>query len=407
MGRDTRQSPRPLPSPQSSSPRQTLRASVNLPCVDDHTSQRYMRMQRPAQPPLQQKPVSKSTTTIQKMPSEPQVTTTLKQSRPIPVLPNTLPPRRVEPLAPLKSISAPASLKRPVTSKSGPRTHVKRTVVWFCVALAVAVVFALFKGRQRALEFVAGYIVEYSLSVDNLFVFLLIFKYFKVPQDAQESVLFWGILGAMVLRGLMVVCGKALVQRFEWFALAFAALLIYSAGKLMLEDDDDESDLETNRVIRFSKTVLPVADKYSAGRFFVVENGRLLATPLMVVLVAIELSDVIFALDSVPAVLGLSNDTFVIYVSNILAIMGLRSLFFVLATCIGNLRFLKQALSIVLVFIGVKMIAGCLGYDIGIAFSLGVVALTLGGGIGLSIALPSSSKSNSSEDLPSLVANNV
>lgn len=280
-------------------------------------------------------------------------------------------------------------------------------MAWVSIALLVAVFFALTEGPQRALEFVTGYIVEYSLSVDNLFVFLLIFKYFRVPRDAQQSVLFWGILGAMVLRGVMIVAGKALVQRFEWLAVGFAALLIYSAGKLLLEDDDDEADLDDNRVIRFSKSILPVADRYVGERFFIVENGHLMATPLMVVLVAIELSDVVFALDSVPAVLGISSDTFVIYVSNILAIMGLRSLFFVLATSIGNLRFLKQSLSIVLVFIGVKMIAGCLGYDFGVAFSLFVVALTLASGVGLSIALPSPthSRSSSAADLNTLVNN--
>lgn len=278
--------------------------------------------------------------------------------------------------------------------------HLQKTLLWILVAVLVSIAFAIFRGHHRALEFVTGYIVEYSLSLDNLFVFLLIFRYFKVPLEAQETVLTYGIVGAMILRGIMIVCGKALVERFEWLAVAFGALLIYSAGKLLMEDDDEQDDLEGNHVIRFSKCLCPVTDRYCHDKFFVREGSRLLATPLTVVLVAIELSDVIFALDSVPAVLGISTDTFVIYISNILAIMGLRSLFFVLANCIGNLRFLKHALSIVLAFIGVKMICACLGYDFGIVFSLFVVAMTLLGGVVLSLVLPTSSPSNVSCSQP-------
>lgn len=267
-------------------------------------------------------------------------------------------------------------------------THAWRTAFWILVAAAAAVAIAVTMGRVRALEFITGYVVEYSLSVDNLFVFLLIFKYFKVPKDAQEKVLLWGILGAMVLRGIMIVLGKALVHRFEWVGVCFAALLLYSAFKLLMEDEEEDECLDNNRVVRFSKRVLPVADRYMGDRFFIVENGHVLASPLMVVLVAIELSDVVFALDSVPAVLGISNDTFVIYSSNILAIMGLRSLFFVLSDAIGNLRFLRQALAIVLGFIGAKMICAWAGYDLSVGFSLAFVACTLGAGIALSVALP-------------------
>lgn len=289
----------------------------------------------------------------------------------------------------------------------GVRVHAAKTAFWVAVATVVAVVFGVSEGRQRGLEFVTGYIVEYSLSVDNLFVFLLIFRYFKVPREAQETVLFWGILGAMMLRGVMIVAGKALVRRFEWVAVGFALMLIYSAGKLLMEEEDEDGDLESNRMIRFAKSVFPVVDRYVAHRFFIIEDGRLVATPLMVVLIAIELSDVVFALDSVPAVLGISKDTLVIYSSNILAIMGLRSLFFVLASSIGNIRFLKHSLSIVLGFIGVKMIIGCLGYEIGVAFSLGIVILALGGGVALSFLWPGPQSRNSSAADPVGSANNV
>lgn len=267
-----------------------------------------------------------------------------------------------------------------------------KTLAWIFLACIAAAVVALLNGKVRAIEFVTGYIVEYSLSVDNLFVFLLIFKYFKVPREAQEKVLFWGILGAMVLRGVMIVLGRALTQRFVWVTLGFAALLIYSAVRLLLEnDDDDDENLDNNRIVRFSKRLFPVSDRYMGDRFVVVEGGKVFATPLMVVLVTIELSDVVFAMDSVPAVLGISKDAAVIYASNIFAVMGLRSLYFVIADAISNLRFLRQALAVVLGFIGVKMVIALLGRDLDAVYSLGFVVVALGIGVFLSIMFPSPS----------------
>lgn len=296
----------------------------------------------------------------------------------------------LKPKTAVRRAASNSSVNQPVTSPSLTH-HATRTLIWIAVAALVAIAVSVVKGKAHAAEFVTAYIVEYSLSVDNLFVFLLIFRFFNVPAAPQQSILTYGIIGAMLLRGIMIVCGKALVQRFEWVGLIFAALLIYSAGKLLFEDDDDETDLSDNRIIRFARSIFPVSERYAGDRFFIWENGRLMATPLMVVLVSIEFSDVVFAVDSVPAVLALSSDTFVIYMSNILAIMGLRSLFFVLATSIGNLRFLKQALAITLAFIGIKMIAGCFGKDFGTTFSLCFIALTLGGGVILSFMLPTTS----------------
>lgn len=287
----------------------------------------------------------------------------------------------------MRRAASNSSVNQPVAGTSLTH-HATRTLIWISLAALVALTISIVKGKTYGIEFVTAYIVEYSLSVDNLFVFLLIFRFFNVPAAPQQTILTYGIIGAMLLRGVMIVCGKALVQRFEWVGLIFAALLIYSAGKLLFEDDDDETDLSENRIIRFTRSILPVSERYSGDRFFIWENGRLMATPLMVVLVSIEFSDVVFAVDSVPAVLALSSDTFVIYMSNILAIMGLRSLFFVLATSIGNLRFLKQALAITLAFIGIKMIAGCFDKDFSTFFSLCFIALTLAGGVILSFMLP-------------------
>lgn len=272
--------------------------------------------------------------------------------------------------------------------RDGINPHLIRTFGWIMLAGCSGLGVAASKGKERGMEFLTAYIVEYSLSVDNLFVFLLIFKYFNVPRDAQETVLFWGIVGAMVLRGVMIVLGKALVERFEFVSVGFAALLIYSAVKLLIEDDDDDENLDDNRIVRFAKRLMPLTDNYTGERFFVREAGRLFATPLFVVLVSIELSDVVFALDSVPAVLGISDNSLVIYSSNILAVMGLRSLFFVISDAIKNLRFLRQSLAVVLGFIGIKMICGVFGYHLSILISLGVVTGTLSLGILLSVLFP-------------------
>lgn len=278
--------------------------------------------------------------------------------------------------------------KAPASPPHSVSRDVVKTVAWICVAAAAAATIAAADGRTRALEFVTGYVIEYSLSVDNLFVFLLVFRFFKVPRDAQEAVLFWGILGAMLLRGAMIVVGKALTARFAWVTFGFAALLIYSAAKLLWEDEDEDEDVENNRIVRFVRRVLPVHDQYCGSRFFVRENGRLYATPLFVVLVTIELSDVVFAMDSVPAVLGISNDPVVIYASNIFAVMGLRSLFFVISDAISALRFLRQSLAVVLGFVGVKMLSSLAGRDFDVMFSLAFIVGTLAVGITLSYIFP-------------------
>lgn len=274
-----------------------------------------------------------------------------------------------------------------------PRSGVTADVLWTLafvgLAATVAAGVAVVKGLDSGLEFLTAYIVEYSLSVDNLFVFLLIFNFFQVPRKAQLRVLSYGIGGAVVMRGVMIAVGEALTKRFHVVSLAFAGLLLFSAAKLLLEgDSDEEEDLEQNSVVKFSRSLLPFADHYDGERFFTMKDGAKLATPLMLVLLSVEFSDVVFALDSVPAVLGISEDTLVIYVSNILAIMGLRNLFFVLSDAIGDLRFLRQSLAVVLGFVGAKMIAGVAGYHIDVLPSLGVVVGTLATGVGLSFAFP-------------------
>lgn len=268
------------------------------------------------------------------------------------------------------------------------RADILATLGWIALAAGVAFGISQWKGSVASLQFVTAYIVEYSLSVDNLFVFLLIFEYFKVPRKSQTRVLSFGIWSAIVFRGIMILAGEALTHRFRSVTLIFAGILLFSAAKIVFSGGDDNEDVSKSGVVQFASRLLPFTDEYDGDRFFTKVNNDNLATPLMLVLLSIELSDLVFALDSVPAVLGISDDSLVIYLSNILAIAGLRNLFFVLADAIGGLRFLPQSLALVLAFVGGKMAFSVFGYEIGTVKSLAVVVSALTGGIGLSLLFP-------------------
>jgi tellurite resistance protein TerC len=246
--------------------------------------------------------------------------------------------------------------------------------VWIGLALAyVGLVWWLHpNGAHTSLEFLTAYLVEESLSVDNLFVFLLIFSYFAVPSQYQHNCLFWGILGAMVFRAVFIVVGVALIQTFHWFLYVFGAILIVSGAKMAMQNDRTIAP-EKNPVLKLFRRFVPVATDYAGTKFFLRRDGRLLATPLFVVLLVIETSDIVFAVDSIPAVLGITRDTFVVYTSNVFAIMGLRALYFVLAGAMELFHHLRFGLSAVLVFIGAKML---LGYwcEIPVGVALAVVA---------------------------------
>jgi tellurite resistance protein TerC len=228
------------------------------------------------------------------------------------------------------------------------------------------------KGASKALEFLTAYLVEESLSVDNLFVFLLIFSYFAVPSQYQHNVLFWGILGAMVFRAVFIVGGVALIQAFHWFIYVFGAILLVSGAKMAVQNDRTIAP-EKNPVLKLFRRFVPVATDHAGTKFFLRRDGRLLATPLFVVLLVIETSDIVFAVDSIPAVLGITRDTFVVYTSNIFAIMGLRALYFVLAGAMEVFHHLRFGLSAVLVFIGAKMLLGH-WYEMPVGVALSVVA---------------------------------
>jgi tellurite resistance protein TerC len=245
------------------------------------------------------------------------------------------------------------------------------TGVWVCLALLFNLVVYHWKGSQSALEYFTGYVIEYSLSVDNLFVFIVLFATFGVKPIHQHRVLFWGILGALILRGLLIASGVALIERFFWVAYIFGAFLVYTGIKIGFKKESDP-DPEKNPILRLARKVLPVLKNINNGKFIIKRSGKVFFTPLFLVLIAIETTDLVFALDSVPAIFGITHDPFVIYTSNIFAIMGLRSLYFLLAKAMGKFHFLQHALAVILVFIGVKMIISHY-VEIPIAISLGVV----------------------------------
>ena len=228
------------------------------------------------------------------------------------------------------------------------------SAVWIALAVIFAVVVFFWHGRTSALEFVTGYVIELSLSVDNLFVFLLIFRFFHVPPVHQHKVLFWGILGALIMRAVFIVAGVGLIQRFHWIVYVFGAFLVYSGIKLFFQEEA-EIHPERNPVLRLFRRFVPVTKDYEGNKFFVRRAG-LYATPLFIVLMVVETTDLLFAVDSIPAILAITRDAFIVYTSNVFAIMGLRSMYFALAGMMEMFRYLHYGLSLVLVFVGAKML---------------------------------------------------
>ena len=235
----------------------------------------------------------------------------------------------------------------------------KMTGVWIGVSLLFCLGIYLFyplAPHEKAMEFLAGYLIEKSLSMDNLFVFLMLFSFFGVERKYQHEVLFWGIFGALVLRSVFIFAGAAMVERFEWVLGLFGLFLLYTGGKMFTHDDEAAGDPSQNVIVRLFKRFFPVTDKMHGDRFFVVEGGRRLATPLFITLLVIETTDVAFAVDSIPAVFSVSRDPFIVLTSNIFAILGLRALYFALAAVTQFFTYLKYGLGIILIFVGVKML---------------------------------------------------
>ncbi len=268
------------------------------------------------------------------------------------------------------------------------------TLFWVALALAFNLGLWHFAGREKGLEFLTGYLIEYSLSVDNVFVFALIFGTFGVPSQWQHKVLFWGILGALGMRLAMIVLGTALVSQFHWLLYFFGAFLVFTGAKMALQKAE-EIHPERNRVLWLLQSLLPMTPTFQGDRFLVRDGGRLLATPLLAVLVCVEVSDVVFAVDSIPAIFGVTLDPFIVYTSNVFAILGLRSLYFVLARALHLFHYLKPGLALVLSFIGVKMLLGRSAWEIGTLPALCVVAGVLALSVAASLLFPPSEKPTS------------
>ena len=255
----------------------------------------------------------------------------------------------------------------------------REAFTWSAVWVALALIFNAFifqwRGSEAALQFFTGYLIEKSLSVDNIFVFALLFSYFAVPKAYQHRVLFWGILGALVLRAIFILAGAALLAKFHWIIYIFGAFLLITGIKMAIFRDQ-QMDPEKNPLLRLVRRLVPVKNEYHGDRFFVRENGKLWATPLFLVLVLVESTDLVFAVDSIPAIFAVTSDPFIVYTSNVFAILGLRSLYFVLAGVMDKFRYLKLGLSAVLVFVGIKMLLIDL-YKIPSLWSLAVIVVLL------------------------------
>jgi tellurite resistance protein TerC len=272
-------------------------------------------------------------------------------------------------------------------------SHVLRfreAAIWSSTLVGLALAFGLFvlvrQGGQAALEFYTGYLIELSLSVDNLFVFILIFHYFCVPPALQPRVLKWGILGAMIMRGIMIVLGALLLQRFAWIIYVFGGLLIVTGVRMALQRDEEKLELERNPVVRLARRLLPFTDRYDGQHFFTRAAGRLVATPLLLVLIVVEWSDLVFAIDSIPAIFAVTQDPFIVYSSNVFAILGLRAMFFILAGMMDKFRYLKPGVALVLLFVGVKMTTSA-WFHIPTLISLAVVVATLALSVVLSLVV--------------------
>ena len=270
----------------------------------------------------------------------------------------------------------------------------REAAAWSCLWVILSLSFGTWiyfeYGRQAGLEFFAGYLIEYSLSIDNIFVFILIFSYFSVPAVLHHRVLFWGIVGALLMRALFILVGVALIHSFYWVMYVFGAFLVFSGYKIIVQNKTDISP-EHNPVVRLFQRLIPIASNYESGRFVVRQSGKYCATPLALVLVAIETTDVIFATDSIPAIFGVTRDPFIIYASNVCAILGLRSMYFILASVVNRFSYLGKGLGIVLAFIGVKMLLGDI-FHIPTGWSLAVVGFILASSVILSLLRPPESR---------------
>lgn len=273
------------------------------------------------------------------------------------------------------------------------------SAVWITLAMIFAGIIFWYQGTDLGLKFLTGYVIELSLSVDNLFVFLLIFSFFKVPAKVQHRVLFWGVMGALAMRFTMIFIGAALINRFHWIIYVFGAFLVYTGIK-MFRQEEAEIQPEENPVVRAVTRYIPITRHYEDQKFFTRVNGKLTGTLLLLVLVIVEVTDLVFAVDSIPAIFAITTNTFIVYTSNVFAILGLRSMYFLLAGVVEKFQYLRMGLAIVLTFIGAKMLIEALHIVIPVWVSLVVVATILLASVAASILWPKDAEMDIDVDLP-------
>ena len=263
-----------------------------------------------------------------------------------------------------------------------------QSLFWIGISLVFGFLIYLFIGKEIAVEFFSAYITEKMLSVDNLFVILLIFSYFKLEEKYHHKALFWGILGAIVFRGIFIGAGAYIINQFYWVLYIFGAILLYTGIKLLRDKKEEHIDFKKSKIIKFAHKIFPFTDSHHGGKFFVRENGKFYFTSLFMVVLVIEATDIIFAVDSIPAVFAISQNLFVVFTSNIFAIMGLRALFFLIENILHKFHHLQKGLAIILLFIGLKMLIGIFGLHISSFISFGVIMFALISSILLSILFP-------------------
>ncbi len=266
-----------------------------------------------------------------------------------------------------------------VFHKNAHVVEFKEAITWSGVWIGLAILFNIgvfyFAGKVKGLEFLTGYLIEKSLSIDNVFVIALIFSYFSVPREYQHRVLFWGVLGALIMRAILIAVGATLITEFTWIIYIFGAFLVFTGFKMYFQKDQNIHP-ENNPLVKLSKKIIPVTTEYNKEKFFVIKNGKRYGTPLFIVLLLVETTDLIFAVDSIPAIFAVTKDPFIVFTSNAFAILGLRSLYFALAGVIHKFYYLKTGLAVILVFVGIKMMLIDI-FKIPIGISLGVIVLVI------------------------------
>lgn len=272
--------------------------------------------------------------------------------------------------------------------KVSPKSALIQSLFWVAISFAFAFLLFLFIGKDSAAEFMTAYVTEKMLSVDNLFVIMLIFSFFKVEEKYHHKVLFWGIMGAIVFRALFILIGAVVIHHFHWVLYIFGALLLYTGVKLLKDKKEEHVDFEKNKVVKFSKKFLPFTTTYHGGKFFIKEKGKFYFTILFLIIILVETTDIIFAIDSIPAAFAITQDPFIVFTSNIFAIMGLRALFFLLENVLHKFHYLQKGLAFILMFIGAKMLVEFFHISISSLLSFGIIMGALGLSLLLSVMFP-------------------